>query len=155
MTLPDQDSNLNFPVIDTLVYHESSALDHAAIEVEDNAQATNFFCNADEQYESSTLDSVATDNQPASVSALSKMPKAQLNRPNINPKRQTWSQEKMAEAEFTLLESAVGLLLLYLLPLSAPNSSFQGQPVALNSNQRSPLPVGLWARCADRPSCVY
>nr|CAD7261204.1 unnamed protein product [Timema shepardi] len=27
-----------------------------------------------------------------------RMPKAQLNRPNINPKRQTWSQEKMAEA---------------------------------------------------------
>nr|CAD7405942.1 unnamed protein product [Timema poppensis] len=30
--------------------------------------------------------------------SLLRMPKAQLNRPNINPKRQTWSQEKMAEA---------------------------------------------------------
>nr|CAD7575520.1 unnamed protein product [Timema californicum] len=38
-----------------------------------------------------------------------KMPKAQLNRPNINPKRQTWSQEKMAEAVSMVRDKKMGL----------------------------------------------
>nr|CAD7400198.1 unnamed protein product [Timema cristinae] len=34
LSTPDQDSNLNIPIISSLVYCESSALDHAATKVE-------------------------------------------------------------------------------------------------------------------------